>query len=185
MNSRNRRALTGFTLILIYVLGFLVFWFFNFQRVVVRGHSMDPTLSDGQVLWASRAYWLVRPIARKDIIVIRDEGQGGYIIKRVHRLGGETVDDTQFQPADMSFSEGADRYVVPPNQYYVLGDNLEVSQDSRAFGPVPREKVIGKYVAFTWQAFVLAATPVIAVLMLALSRPKRQPTQLIEQGNPI
>lgn len=180
-NGDRRRALTGLTLVLMYVLGFLVFWFLTFQRVIVRGHSMEKTFFDGQVLWASNAYWLVGPIERKDIVVIRDESQGSYIIKRVHRLGGETVDDARYQPPDISFAAGDDRYVVPPGNYYVLGDNINRSQDSRAFGPVPKERVIGKYVAFTWQAFVIAAAPIVLVVVLAFTRSR--PAKLVEQRN--
>src|SRR5688572_7591256 len=98
MNKRKKRALTGFTLILVYVFGFLVFWFFNFQRVVVKGDSMLPTFKSGDILWACKAYWIVSGIHGQsqeregDIVVIRDEEEGDYLIKRVYRTEGEIVD---------------------------------------------------------------------------------------------
>lgn len=169
MKITSKRALTSFSLILMYILGFLVFWFFNFQRVVVRGDSMMPTFTSGEVLWASKAYWLIGGIQRGDVIVIRDPVGSGYIIKRVHRLGGEIVDPL-YAPLDFAFIKGEDEYKVPAGFYYVLGDNLEVSQDSRVFGPLPGTAVIGKYVRFTWASMAIATVPVLVLLLAAFWR---------------
>src|SRR5687768_2921378 len=151
MTDRKTRALTGFTLILMYVFGFLVFWFFNFQRVVVRGESMAPTLRNGEVVWASKTYWLIGSIKPKDIVVIREEEENDHIIKRVNWLGGQPV-PSDLWPINWTLMGNLDEYVVPPNHYFVLGDNREVSQDSRMFGAVPANQIIGKVVKFEWYA---------------------------------
>src|SRR5688500_6267298 len=116
MNTKKTRALTGFTLILMYVFGFLVVWFFNFQRVVVRGESMKSTFNNGQVLWASKAYWLVGPVERKDIVVIREEEENDYIIKRVQWMPGEVV-PYYYAPFNFSIMGTSEEYRVPQDHY--------------------------------------------------------------------
>lgn len=136
------KLITGFGIALLYVLAFSVFFVTNFRTVVVSGPSMLPTFHSGTRVLVSRAYWLVGPIKPKDIVVIKGEG-GEYIIKRVYKMGGETV-DAYNAPRTWNLMEG--EYKVPENNVYVLGDNREVSEDSRAFGPVDLNRIIGKVV---------------------------------------
>jgi signal peptidase I len=141
--KQKKRAATGFGLTLGLLLLFALFMNFNFHTVIVDGQSMLPTLTSGEKVVVSKAYWLVGPIHEKDIIVIKDPTGDGYIIKRVFRMAGETV------PVDKwpDFRQlQTDPYVIPEGQVYVLGDNLRGSEDSRKFGPVGLDKVIGKVV---------------------------------------
>ena len=78
-----------------------------------------------------------------DIVVIQDPEGDGFIIKRVFKMGGESVPVEKF-PAFHHLEDGA--YVVPEGNVFVLGDNLTQSEDSRVFGPVPLNRVIGKVV---------------------------------------
>lgn len=168
MDSGKTRALTGFTLILMYIFGFLVFWFFNFQRVVVKGNSMLPTFQNGQVVWATKAYWLVGGVRDGDVVVVREPEQQDYIIKRVYKVAGETVDD-ELAPFDFRIVGNTGPFQVPEGHYYVLGDNLEVSQDSRTFGPIESKNVIGKFVPFNWAAIVIGVLPVLVLLVFSIS----------------
>ena len=120
-----------------------VFFYFNFTTVVVSGHSMDPTFHTGQRLLACKAYWLVGGIKDNDIVVIRSGKAGEYIIKRVYKSAGETVDWPNV-PSDYRLETG--EFHVPEGDIYVLGDNRPISEDSRTFGPVPIDRVIGKIV---------------------------------------
>lgn len=140
-------AITGFGTALLFVLVFAIFFYFNFTTVVVSGNSMEPTFQNGERLLASRAYWLVGQIKRRDVVVVRtqgqDPGQTGYIIKRVLGLPGDKIDGANV-PDSWRVSDGP--FVVPPGRVYVIGDNREVSEDSRRLGAVPLEDVLGKIV---------------------------------------
>jgi signal peptidase I len=138
------RAITGFGVCLLMVLTFALFFYFNFRTVVVSGVSMSPTLGNGQRVLVSSAYWLVGPIRRKDIVVVRDEGPTGYMIKRVYRLPGESVDWLNSPDEHSLLAEN--EFTVPNGKLYVLGDNRSSSDDSRRIGPVNMDQVIGKVV---------------------------------------
>lgn len=137
---------TAGSLSLLTLLGFATFFQQNFRTIQVQGNSMVPTFSNGTHLLASSAYWLVGPIRKGDIVVVEDDN-GGAIIKRVYRIAGEKVDWLNV-PEDYNMTDGD--YVVPNQSLYVLGDNRDVSEDSRRFGPVPYDRIIGKVVLKRW-----------------------------------
>jgi signal peptidase I len=142
--SRRRKVLfTGFGVFLLGVLAFAIFFWVNFQTVVVKGDSMDPTLQNGQRLLITKAYWLVGDIRKNDIIVVHRPESGEVVIKRVYAMQGETVDFYNV-PDNWNLAQG--EYIVPPDSYYVLGDNRPVSDDSRLFGPVRSDVILGKVV---------------------------------------
>lgn len=148
--SQRRRlatagARTGFLSASLIILGLLVFFFYNFQTVLVSGRSMYPALRDRQAILICKALWLVGPLKRNDIVVARIGG-GEYVVKRVYRLGGEVVDDLTLSPTGWDyFSQGYFR--VPEGTVYLLGDNIFNSEDSRTFGPITEKNVVGKMVA--------------------------------------
>jgi signal peptidase I len=74
---------------------------------------------------------------------VKESNETGYIIKRVYKLPGESVDWYNV-PKNWSLTKG--EYVVPEGKYYILGDNREVSEDSRVFGPIDAKRIIGKVV---------------------------------------
>jgi signal peptidase I len=139
----RKTALTGFGISLVLILGITVFFYFQFTTVVVSGSSMEPTFKHGQRLLASKAYWLVGGINENDVVVIKAEDGVDYMIKRVYRLGGQIV-DWKNVPRDWRLTQG--EFKVPEGHVYVIGDNYLHSEDSRDYGPVPIERVIGKIV---------------------------------------
>ena len=58
--------------------------------------------------------------------------------------------DKRIIPGDLSFRDNFGPYEVPPEGYFVLGDNRDDSRDSRFWGEVPRENIIGKAVFVYW-----------------------------------
>jgi signal peptidase I len=133
------------------------------QATRVYGQSMEPNLHTDQRIIVEklsynryvRQYLNLNGPARGDVVVISLPSQGGeLLIKRVIGLPGDTVeipDGQGFvnqQPLAEPYLSGETTgiygpVVVPPLQIFVLGDNRNFSNDSRNFGPVPLEHVIG------------------------------------------
>lgn len=130
----------------------------------VWGLSMEPQIHSGQyVLINTFAYRLGRP-HRGDVVAFHHSGR--VFIKRVIGLPGDriridsgvvAVDGTVLsepyvQDADhRSFPQ----IVVPPQAVYVLGDNRANSEDSRVFGPVGDDALIGRALAVIWPPHAL------------------------------
>ena len=143
MARKKQKAFTGFGMSLIGLFAFAVFMNLNFRTVIVDGRSMLPTLNPEERVVVSKAYWLVGPVHDGDIVVIHDPTAPGFIIKRVFRMGGEQVPVDKW-PSFHHLTEGP--YTVPEGNVFVLGDNLTQSEDSRVFGPVPFNRIVGKVV---------------------------------------
>lgn len=140
---RPKKRTVGIGFSLIVLLGLAVFMFTAFKTVEVRGRSMLQTLKEGQRVLVCNAYWLIGGIRHRDIVVIKGDDKGEYMIKRVYKMAGETVDFVNL-PDDWPLSHGD--YVVPSGSVFVLGDNKLESEDSRKFGPVPMRDILGKVV---------------------------------------
>lgn len=124
--SQHRRWLgQALALFVFLIIAFLYQSFFTLS--VVRGKSMEPTFHDGQVVLVGKGGLLFGPLERGDVVVFTRNGE--LLVKRVVALPYETAPDGTR---------------VPANHIYVVGDNLEVSEDSRTFGPIPLNSVIGK-----------------------------------------
>lgn len=129
---------------------------FLFENYRVVGHSMDPTLEDGQFLVVNKLGYRLHEPQRGDIVVFRDpRDPERKLIKRVIGLPYEVVEIQQGQifinerPLDESYIENLGRYSAPPTplpegQYYVLGDNRNNSSDSHNWGTLPRDNIVGK-----------------------------------------
>ena len=140
---RRTLILTGFSGFLLFTLGFVVFFFMNFKTIEVRGDSMSPVLYPGQRLLMTKAYWLVGDLKVGDIVVLYNEAEDEVIIKWLYRLGNGEV-DLYNAPKNYDLRNGA--YIVQEGYIYVLGENWEVSLDSRTYGEFPVEAVMGKVV---------------------------------------
>ncbi|HLW00626.1 MAG TPA: signal peptidase I [Ktedonobacterales bacterium] len=158
MEARRLRMLREILeTIAITTLVFLVFRF-AFQNYRVDGHSMVPTLQDQQYILVNRAAYLFHPPERGDIIVFAyplDPSQD--FIKRIVGIPGDHVQVDQNGVVSINgvalnepyVSEITNPYAptdmtLGPNQYFVLGDNRGNSSDSRDWGPVPRQNIIGQ-----------------------------------------
>jgi signal peptidase I len=137
---------------------------FLYQPVRVEGTSMLPGLEDHDRLFINKFVYHIEAISRSDIVVFRyprDEEKS--YIKRIIGLPGDRLRIIQGQVYinglpmsepyvpeqyrdDRSFSE----IIIPPDQYFVMGDHRSISSDSREFGPVARELIYGKAVFVYW-----------------------------------
>ncbi|MCE9558513.1 MAG: signal peptidase I [Armatimonadetes bacterium] len=139
----KKRGMRGFGVAMLIVLGLVVFLWQTFFTIQVKGNSMLTTFHNGERLLATKAYWLVGELKRNDVVVIKGDDPGEFLIKRINRLGGEDVDFLNI-PNNWSIEKG--KYTVPEGDYYVLGDNAPESEDSRFFGPVEASRIVGKVI---------------------------------------
>jgi signal peptidase I len=133
------------------------------QTIEVVGESMVPTLQPGNHYILNRwAFHNAEP-QRGDVVVIRDPADHGFSVKRVIAVGGDSVhfvdgkvlingevlNETYLKPHTYTFtySKAREQFITcGEDQYFVLGDNRNVSIDSRAYGAVPRKDVLGRVV---------------------------------------
>jgi len=134
--------------------------FFNLS--VVRGSSMAPGIQDGDRILVEPWSYLLGPIERGDVIVLRYplDPEIDYI-KRVIGLPGDRVtlaqgkvwvnDELLEEPYVAAIDPGSVLTTdVQPGQYFVLGDNRPRSSDSREFGCVPEGYVRGRVDLCLW-----------------------------------
>ncbi len=133
----------------------LVIQLFMAQATRVYGQSMEPNLHTDQRLVVEKISYRFHVPRRDDIVVLRLPAQTSeLLIKRVIGLPGETVEIRDGivyingQMLDEPYvtyrsHETRGPLVVPPLNVFVLGDNRSASNDSRAFGPVHRDNILG------------------------------------------
>jgi signal peptidase I len=139
---------------------------FAVQAVHVEGLSMYATLDDNDYLIANKIDYRLHAPQRGDIIILRPPADNSKdFIKRVIALPGEKLlirdsvvyinghklDEPYLPEAWIQLNNwpspgqgSPDGAVMPPNQYFVMGDNRNRSQDSRIFGPIGRDRIDGR-----------------------------------------
>src|SRR6202022_3154423 len=153
------------------------------QTVHVLGSSMIDTLHDNDLLVASKISYKLHQPQRGDIIVFKppDEASRDFI-KRIIALPGERIHITNsvvyingqilhepYLPERWTYNNnwpatGQDQ-LIPPDQYFVLGDNRNHSSDSRSFGPGELNATLGKAGGRIWplgKVGFLGAKPTLA-----------------------
>lgn len=142
---------------------------FVIQAFKIPSGSMRPTLREGDKLFVNKFVYRFKPPERGDIIVFKyplDPKKD--FIKRLVALGGERVEISNgtivingelvqdpeifkniFYYNQPPYGAEGQEITVPPDSYYVLGDNSASSKDSRYWGFVPKKNLVGKAV-FRW-----------------------------------
>ena len=136
--------------------------YFLFQPFIVKGDSMVPNLQSGNYLIIDEISYRFKEPNRGDVVVLNyplDNTQR--FIKRIIGLPGEVVeikngkvtiskngekivlDETSYLPEDL-MTDGNVYITLKDSQYFVLGDNRQFSYDSRKWGILPKEDIIGK-----------------------------------------
>jgi len=128
---------------------------------IVSGASMDPTFKTGQYLIVDELTYHFEVPERGQVIIFKyPKDPSQYFIKRIIGLPGETVsikggtvyitktDGTTFElnePYVKNVGNGADMSVtLPADQYFVMGDNRPESSDSRYWGLLPKQNIVGR-----------------------------------------
>ncbi len=133
------------------------------ERVVVQGESMAPSIVPGEHILVSALTYRLRSPQRGDIVLLHDPwGQKRDYLKRIVGLPGEevvmdeghvSVDGVPLPEPYRSRGAGRPSYgdwQVGPDEYLVMGDNREASQDGRLFGPVRRDRIAGRAWLHYW-----------------------------------
>ncbi len=142
-----------------------------FQPFLVKGDSMVPNFHNGDYLIVDELSYRFRSPERTDVIVLKfpyDPSQR--FIKRIVGLPGETVEikdgkvviyhaDTKeaFVLNETEYlgtlrTPGSMKVQLQEGEYFVLGDNREFSSDSRSWGPLGTQYIVGR---MTWRVFSL------------------------------
>jgi signal peptidase I len=122
---------------------------------IEAGPSMQPNFYVGyRVMTEKISYYFHEP-QRGDVVLVERPANEGNLIKRVIGLPGETIEvkDGQTlingQPIDEPWVKnwggpGYPATQIPEGQVFIMGDNRPNSRDSRSFGPVPIETIMGR-----------------------------------------
>jgi signal peptidase I len=125
------------------------------QATQVLGQSMEPTLHSSQRVVIEKVSYRLHGPRRGDIVVIDSPDQSEMLIKRVVGLPGETIEvrngrviiDGEPLEETWTSRQGGGNFgpqTIPPLHVFVMGDNRGASNDSRNFGPVPIDDVVGQ-----------------------------------------
>ncbi|MGA2036259.1 MAG: signal peptidase I [Acidimicrobiales bacterium] len=174
--ASSRRWLIEWAVILIVALGFAVLMrTFVVQTFFIPSGSMLPTLQVGDRILVNKLSYKVHDIHRGDIVVFGrpalEPPEFADLVKRVVGLPGETISavndrvyidgkelNEPWLPKDTpTLSSPNDEpwnlshpYTIPKGEYFVMGDNRTISEDSRYFGPIPKSLIVGRVFFRIW-----------------------------------
>ncbi len=152
---------------------------FLFQAYYIPSPSMEPTLGIGDRVIVNKISYKLHDVNRGDLIVFEnpstESGEISDLIKRVVALPGETLQvldgkvyidgnlmiEPYLESSDGTFDFNApegcigteevlNKCIVPDGHVFVMGDNRDNSRDSRIFGPVDVEAIVGRAFVRVW-----------------------------------
>lgn len=150
----------GLALIACALLSYYLISHYLVQTVRVIGLSMVPTLHDSQVYLLNRWVLNLRSPARSEIVVLRDPLDGGFAVKRIIGVAGDSIylsqgdiylngkklSESYLMPGTPTFPSAPVKeqlFKCRQGQFFVLGDNRGNSLDSRVYGPISRRDILG------------------------------------------
>jgi len=155
--------------------------YFIFQPFIVRGDSMLPNFHHKDYLLIDEISYRFREPERGEVIVFKPPNQPTTrYIKRIIGLPGEIIEISEgnvFVSKDGNnhdilnetdylsesvFTSGNIKIVLEEDEFFVLGDNREFSSDSRAFGALSKENIVGRvfFRAFPFDSFSKIEAPI-------------------------
>jgi len=139
---------------------------FLFTLIQVSGQSMEDTLQHKDRMFVSVLDVKLKGCDRYDVVVCHFPGETDYYVKRVIGLPGETIESRDGvtyidgEPIDEGFlsEDNTRRYAkydfgpveIPEGHYFVMGDNRDNSNDSRAVGCIAEEDMVGQSQFIWW-----------------------------------
>ena len=126
---------------------------FLITPAAVSGSSMESTLNNHDLVIINKLVYRIKPIERFDIVVVNNDKDNDRIIKRVIGLPNETIEykdnklyiNGKLIETKLSFEYTDDFKVeTKEDEYFVLGDNRDVSKDSRMLGSFNKKDIVGR-----------------------------------------
>lgn len=128
-----------------------------------HGDSMEPTIHDGDAIVVDRLTYRFSEPEVGDVVVAHAPDTGQSVVKRVVALGGETIEiydgllrrngipvDEPYVDYDQTAGLFWGPVTVPEGTVFLLGDNRRASVDSRSFGAVAIDEIVGRYRVTFW-----------------------------------
>lgn len=144
------------------VLSYFVVSRYIIQAVRVEGDSMYPTLINRGSYWLDRFSYLFSEPHQDDIVAVRDPQDNVLCVKRIIAVPGQSiclkngkvyVDGRLLHEPYLlrgtptyAYDRSGNEFISIGNKYFVMGDNRNISLDSRVFGAVPRKDILGKVI---------------------------------------
>jgi signal peptidase I len=133
------------------------------EPVRVSSNSMSPTFHSGNQVLVQKFGTRANHPHRRDVIAFHVPGSSELVIKRVVAVAGDsvgiadgvlTVNDKPLRESFVDYNLMDATYFgpvhIPPGTVFVMGDNRSDSVDSRTFGPVPVNDIVGRVVLRIW-----------------------------------
>jgi signal peptidase I len=156
-----------FAAVVIAILAILRFFIAEPHRV--SGSSMVPNFHDQDYIITNKLATKISTLKRGEVVILKNPRNADQVfIKRIIGLPGETIKLQEGQvylnnkllnepylpqglktPGESFLQEGQSAQ-IPQNEYFVMGDNRSASSDSREFGPIPVELIIGQAIFRYW-----------------------------------
>ena len=164
-----------FKIVIIALLIVVPIRYFIFQPFFVRGDSMEPNFSGGDYLIVDQISYRFKEPQRGEVIVFKyPNNPSQRYIKRIIGLPEEVVeikdgevtiydkykgeikiDEHNYLPSSL-LTSGDVKIFLEENEYFVLGDNRNASADSRRWGALPYDNIIGRVIIRAWPFVALA-----------------------------
>ncbi len=146
---------------------------FLFEPIRVDGNSMSDTLHNKELVFVTKPEYYLGSPSRQDVIICKYPGRNNqYFVKRLIALPGDSIEirydrdnrtnivyvngeaqDESFLTPDRNDSNHSyPLTTLGEDQYFVMGDNRDDSNDSRIIGPITRDQIIGQ-VRFVFYPF--------------------------------
>jgi len=153
-----------FESLLIAVILAVIIRMFILQPFYIPSGSMEPTLQINDRIIVSKISYRLHEPERGDIVVFKfPHDTKRDFVKRLIGKGGETVAirdsklyindklvPEKYLPPGLKINEDFGPVTVPEGHYLMMGDNRNNSNDSRKWGPLPKDLIIGKAVMLYW-----------------------------------
>ena len=139
---------------------------FLFQAFFIPSPSMVPTLEVHDRVLVNKLSYKLHDVNRGDVVVFErppnDTGTIRDLIKRVVAVGGDTIESkgntlyVNDQPVKEPYVKtenigtAVSRRTIPEGQVFVMGDNRTNSSDSRVFGPIDQDRIVGRAFVKIW-----------------------------------